>query len=125
MELDVEARVRQGVKAVLEKSIRGDDPAPQSRLPGADPDQARGGSYRRVLCAGVRGHKVGTCDILNMHSSPLQDPLLQGRGGGVETGRFRGERGGVMQDPASELPRIHIPRTPVNTAPSGPGYDLL
>jgi hypothetical protein len=42
VELDVEARVRQGVKAVLEKSIRGDDPAPQSRLPGADPDQARG-----------------------------------------------------------------------------------
>src|SRR5215204_729537 len=65
---------------------------------------ARGRSYRRVLCAGVRGHKVGTCDILNMHSSPLQDPLLQGRGGGVETRRSRGERGGVMQDPASELP---------------------
>jgi hypothetical protein len=29
-------------------------------------------------------------------------------------GRSRGERGGVMQDPVCELPRINIPRTSVN-----------
>ena len=62
----------------------------------------------------VRGHKVQTCDILNMHSSPLQYPLLQGRGVGVETGRRGGDPGGVMQDFVCELPRILIPRSRVN-----------
>src|SRR5215218_242661 len=36
-------------------------------------------------------------------------PLL-----GCLQGRYRPYRGGVMQDPASELPRILIPRTSVN-----------
>jgi len=42
VELDVEARVRQGVKAVLEKGTRGDDLAPHSRLQGADPRPGEG-----------------------------------------------------------------------------------
>jgi hypothetical protein len=35
---------------------------------------------------------------------------------------FRGYRDGDMQDPASELPRIYIPRTPVN---KGKQKDLM
>jgi hypothetical protein len=63
---------------------------------------------------GVRVHRIETCDILNMHSSLYQYPLLQGRGGGGQAGRSRGERGGVMQDLGYELPRIPIPRNRVN-----------
>ena|SRR5215208_6146274 len=63
---------------------------------------------------GVHVHRIETCDILNMHSSLYQYPLLQGRGGGGQAGRSRGERGGVMQDLGYELPRIPIPRTRVN-----------
>jgi hypothetical protein len=58
VELDVKARVRQGVKAVLEKRIRGDDPAPQSRLPGADPDQARGAKVARKYLSGISVKKI-------------------------------------------------------------------
>jgi len=68
---------------------------------------------------GVRAHRIETCDILNMHSSLYQYPLLQGRGGGGQAGRSRGERGGVMQDLGYELPRIPIPRTSVNNEKSG------
>ena len=40
------------------------------------------------------------------------DKSLEGHGG--PSGRSRSEGGGVMQDPASELPRNPIPRTWVN-----------
>src|SRR5215213_10990688 len=40
-------------------------------------------------------------------------------------GRFWPYRTGAMQDRARELRRTTLPRTPVNTAPSGPVRDLL
>src|SRR5215204_2582594 len=51
----------------------------------------------------------------NTHIYPPLLQALAGRGvAGCGRGGFRGYRGGAMQDPASELPRIPIPRTPVN-----------
>jgi hypothetical protein len=44
------------------------------------------------------------------------------RGGQALKSHPRGSEGACMQDPASELPRIPIPRTPVNRpSPSAPG----
>jgi hypothetical protein len=51
--------------------------------------------------------------IAHIYPSVLQ--AVSGRGyAGCLNGCFRGYRGEAMQDPASELPRKHIPRTPVN-----------
>ena len=51
--------------------------------------------------------------IVHIYPSVLQAVSGRGYAGCLER-LFPGYRGGVMQDPASELPRIPIPRTSVN-----------
>jgi hypothetical protein len=88
------------------------------------------GGYSRVyapsLMLQVAGQSVGcslrraniklqrrASTIAHIYPSVLQ--ALSGWGcAGCLKGWFQGYRGGAIQDPASELPRIHIPRNPVN-----------
>jgi hypothetical protein len=50
------------------------------------------------------------------HIYPTVLQALSGRGyAGCLDGCFQGWRGGDMQHPGYELPRIHIPRTRVNS----------
>jgi hypothetical protein len=51
--------------------------------------------------------------IAHIYPSVLQALAVRGRTGRLEGG-LQGYRGGAMQDPGYELPRIPIPRTPVN-----------
>src|SRR5215213_1655190 len=55
----------------------------------------------------------GTSTTSHIYPSVLQALAGQGRAGCLER-QFQGYRAGTMQNPASELPRIPIPRTRVN-----------
>src|SRR5215210_7471126 len=65
--------------------------------------------------APLRAGSIGTglCGSLHLYPAP-QHVVLPDRGGTALRGDPRGPRGQSMQDPASELPRIPLPRTPVN-----------
>jgi hypothetical protein len=55
--------------------------------------------------------------------SPELDTFKRYQGGAIQgawSGCFQGYRGDAMQDLGYELPRIPIPRTPLNRRPVGP-----
>ena len=76
-----------------------------------------------------RSDVSGSCAILHIYPSLLQAAAGRGDAGCLER-VILGHRGVVMQDLGYELPRISIPRTPVNKikekrkgwVPPRPGY---
>src|SRR5215210_782013 len=69
-----------------------------------------------ICCSFARGDYDGPLSTLN----PRNTHLAGWGYGGCLGGCFQGYRGGAMQHLGYELPRISIPRTPMNRGARGP-----